>query len=109
MAIAVNIKANKTSTDIAYHEWLHKDSFKNSKTYKKFLNWVSCEFILNLQDDTDGLIIFFPNGSFIIKEIISKRNAVNFKIEVKSKCSKNGISTFEKIIRVLNHVKTFQK
>jgi hypothetical protein len=91
-----------------YHNWLFEDSFEKLDTYEKFLNWMSAEFILYLQDDIDDLTIYFPNGWFSVKNLITNYNDVQFKIEVKSKCLKRGTKIFNEIISVLMHIKILQ-
>ncbi|WP_308991346.1 hypothetical protein QLS71_001270 [Mariniflexile litorale] len=41
-------------------------------TYFKFINWVAGEFDLFLQDDSDGLKIYYPSGRLNIKSIDNK-------------------------------------
>lgn len=98
---------NKVYKDLMPYKCIHKDSFEDLNTFKKFINWLSGEFTLHLQDEQDGLTVFFPNGFFFIKELESNNAYISFKIEVKSKCLKNGNQIFNRVISVLTHLKTF--
>ncbi|MFH4964773.1 hypothetical protein V8G69_07185 [Gaetbulibacter sp. M235] len=46
---------------------------------------VKWEFTLYMQDDHDGLVVFFPSGWFSIKELFSKNDFVKFSIKTRSK------------------------
>lgn len=106
--MVLQIKSSYISKENNLHNWLLEDSFEELDTYEKFLNWISGEFVLYLQDDADDLIIYFPNGWFSVKNLITNYNAVQFKIEVKSKCFKKGNQILNKIESVLTHIKKLQ-
>tara|TARA_R110002050_G_scaffold210704_1_gene346676 strand:+ start:17644 stop:17976 length:333 start_codon:yes stop_codon:yes gene_type:complete len=91
------------------HKWEFEDIFEEIKTYERFLNWISGEFTLYLQEDIDYLNIHFPNGWFSIIILDSNNNNnVHFKIEVKSKCFKKGAQIFSKVKSILTHIKKIQ-
>lgn len=90
------------------HEWVHNDNLDDLNTLKWFVNWLSEEFVLFLQDDVDLLTVFFPNGYFVVKELeLTNKTHVEFQIEVNSKCLKNGTKIFKQVMTVLNHFKNF--
>jgi hypothetical protein len=71
--------------------------FTSSKRYYQFLNWVSGEFDLFLQDDTNGLLVYFPEGKFIIKESLEKEIFVAH-ININTTVEKKGEDILEKIM-----------
>ena len=105
---ALDEKINIISKDSIPYEWLHNDSFENLDTFKKFNNWLSGEFTLYLQDERDGLTVFFPNGSFSIIELEPNSASICFNIEVKSKCFKSGTKIFNQVKSILIHLKHFK-
>jgi hypothetical protein len=72
-------------------------SFTSSKRYYQFLNWVSGEFDLLLQDNTNGLLVYFPEGKFIIKESLEKESIVA-QINLNTTVEKKGEDILEKIM-----------
>jgi len=62
-----------SSFDTPYH-LLNKNIFFNSTdTYHTFINWIRGEFDLHLQEETSGLTIFFPEGKFILKIKLTRK------------------------------------
>lgn len=72
-------------------------SFTSSNHYYQFLNWVSGEFDLLLQDNTNGLLVYFPEGKFIIKESLEKESIVA-SININTTVEKKGKDILEKIM-----------
>ncbi|WP_430410432.1 hypothetical protein [Kordia sp.] len=95
---------NKTNISYTspYHELIRKTTFSSSKRYDKFLNWVSGEFDLYLQDESNGLHVFFPEGTFHIKNGDEKGNTVTAEIHLKSKVLQKGIDMIDEIMSVYN-------
>ncbi|NEW78368.1 MAG: hypothetical protein GZ086_02850 [Gelidibacter sp.] len=89
------------------YEWIRDDSFETKYAYNRFINWISGEFVLNQQENIDGLKVFFPNGWFFINVLNPKNNSIGFRIEVKSKCLKSGTQIFNQIVSILKHAKIF--
>lgn len=85
-----------------YHELIRKTTFSSSKRYEKFLNWVSGEFDLYLQDESNGLHVFFPEGKFHIKTDTQSEKPVIAEIHLKSKVLQKGIDMIEEIMSVYN-------
>jgi hypothetical protein len=81
----------------ALFQYKKEASFTSSKNYNQFLNWVSGEFDLLLQDDTDGLTIYFPAGNFIINDSQEEENIVAH-ISLNTKVEKKGEDILEKIM-----------
>lgn len=80
-----------------YHIFNEQKSFPNRATYKKFLNWVSGEFDLNLQDESDTLKIFFPTKRLIINVKPSGENENNVEIHIESRVLHEGFKLKEKL------------
>lgn len=72
-------------------------NFNSLKNYSQFLNWVSGEFDLFLQEETNGLQVYFPEGSFFIKASTEDKNIVAH-IHLSSKVEKTGNDILEKIM-----------
>ncbi|MCG1037150.1 hypothetical protein [Polaribacter sargassicola] len=61
------------------------ESIKSIDNYNQFINWISSEFDLYLQEKTTFLTVYFPNGYFNIK--IADYNNLTLAIEVNAKTS----------------------
>lgn len=68
-----------------YHEWVQLESIMNKKLYLKFINWTSGEFDLFLQEELNGLKVYFPSGNFSISSISENRRDVLVEIKIISK------------------------
>ena len=82
------------------HQLIRQTTFTSFKRYHKFINWVSGEFDLYLQDESNGLHVFFPEGKFHIKNGNEKDNAVVAEIHIESKVLQKGIDMIEEIMSV---------
>ena len=60
--------AVETTFVAPYHQLNKKTLFDSNKRYYTFINWVSGEFDLYLQDESNGLHVYFPEGKFHITE-----------------------------------------
>ncbi len=87
------------------HEWKYCKDIDNLEDFKKLIDWLSGEFSLYLQDDLDGLTVFFPNGWFSIKKSFTSTNLKQFCIEIKSKSIRDGNHVYDCIEGVLNQIK----
>ncbi|MDO6759288.1 hypothetical protein Q4566_03680 [Tamlana sp. 2_MG-2023] len=76
--------------------------------YNKYLNWVSGEFELYLQDDSNGLKVYFPSGHLSVRLIQSNRQDIYFEIYVKSKNRAFGTRIHNQVIEVLNQIYKLQ-
>lgn len=85
-----------------YHQLIRKTTFSSSKRYHKFINWVSGEFDLYLQDESNGLHVFFPEGKFHIKSDTESDTTVVAEIHLKSKVLQKGIDMIDEIMSVYN-------
>ena len=84
----------------SYYELNKKARFTSSTKYDTFINWVSGEFDLYLQDEkSNGLSIFFPEGNFHIKNEI-ENGTIIADINLESKLLEKGHFVFEKIMSV---------
>jgi hypothetical protein len=91
----------ETSFIAPYHQLNKKALFNSSKRYYTFINWVSGEFDLYLQDESDGLYVYFPEGKFHIKNNIDNGNVIA-EINLETKILENGQIIFDKIMSVYN-------
>ncbi|MEE9408924.1 MAG: hypothetical protein V3V28_12715 [Polaribacter sp.] len=93
----------ETSFDAPYHQLNKKTNFSSSNSYYTFINWVSGEFDLYLQDETNGLHVFFPEGNFHIKNEIENGKIVA-EINLESRILEKGQYVFDKIMSVYSHL-----
>jgi len=84
-----------------YYQLNKKALFNSSKKYHTFLNWVSGEFDLYLQDEYNGLHVYFPEGNFHIKNEVDNGNII-VEINLESKILEKGQLIFDKIMSVYN-------
>ena len=89
----------ETSFKAPYHQLNKKASFNSTNKYHQFLNWVSGEFDLYLQDESNGLQVYFPEGNFHIKNEGDNGNIIA-AINLQSKIIENGQLIFDKIMSV---------
>ena len=101
----MNVLIQPPSVDSkTYFELEQTQCIPNKALYEKFLNWVSGEFELYLQDNLHGLQIFFPGGWVYITNIETTPNNIVFNILVKSKFQQKGIQINNQINAILEHV-----
>ena len=89
-----------------YHQGIQRESIMNEHLYNKFLNWVSGEFDLYLQDELNGLEVFFPNGKFTIKSIAESNTAIMIEINIKSKDLKAINSIGNRILSIHRQIES---
>jgi hypothetical protein len=82
---------------------------ENYNIYDCFINWVSAEFDLFLQYQTENLNVFFPTGEFIIKKKGQLKNQFKIEIIVESKTKETTTKMMCQINRVFKHVIDFHK
>lgn len=92
-------------TNQSYHEIIRKESFINNDLYDTFLNLISGEFDLYLQDEVDDLQVFFPFGKLCIKKINNCNENIKVEINVKSKKMSLCNQIIDKISTIQNHLK----
>jgi len=94
--------SSNTLSKLSYQNPYHEISFSSSipeKYFDTFINWLSGEFDLYLQEQiSNRLTIFFPNGSIFI--YLKKENTII--ITVKNKNSNQCIDMMQKIIDFYN-------
>ena len=90
-----------------HYNLVKTDPFKNSETYSKFINWVSCEFDLFIQYESKNLKVYFPNGWFVISNFKDKydRDQIEIRVEGKSKIACQNI--IHQLEIIFNHVVFF--
>jgi hypothetical protein len=78
----------ETSFVYPYYQLNKKSLFNYSKKYHLFLSRVSAEFVFYLQDEFNGLYIYFAEGNFHVKNEVDNRNIIA-EINLKSKILEN--------------------
>ncbi len=96
---------SRMQTKKSYHEVIRKESFANNDLYDTFLNWISGEFDLYLQDEENDLQVFFPFGKFYIRRINNSKENIKVEINVKSRSLSLCNYIIDKIVTVQNHIK----
>lgn len=91
----------ETSYKAPFHKLNKKTLFNSKVKYNTFLNWISGEFDLFLQDESNGLKIFFPEGKFHIKNNIDQGKIIA-EINLESRTLDSGQLIFDKIMYVYN-------
>jgi hypothetical protein len=90
----------EVSFSAPYYELNKKTSFSSKGKYQTFVNWVSGEFDLYIQDEEPNrLSVFFPEGNFHIKNEI-KNGAIIADINLETKLLEKGELIFSKIMSV---------
>ncbi|WP_406684657.1 hypothetical protein N1F78_02725 [Seonamhaeicola sp. MEBiC1930] len=92
-----------------FHLLIRQKSFSDIFAYRKFLNWVSGEFDLNLQDKSDNLKIFFPNKRLSISKLERQNNCIISEIKIEAISIPNGMILLSSIESIyLNLIKNLQ-
>jgi sRNA-binding regulator protein Hfq len=94
------------SKDDDYFNWVRTEEIYNNTYYKKLINWLSGEFNLYLQEESEDLKVYFPNGWFLIKLI--EDMDTKYEIIVKCKCKNTIVQMYNQISSVVNHFKSFK-
>ncbi|AUS06561.1 hypothetical protein [Pseudotamlana carrageenivorans] len=100
---------NKLKDETLYLEASKIAVVPNVSMYHRFLNWMSGEFELYLQDDSNGLKVYFPSGCLSVRLIQSIRADVYFEIHVKSKNKFLGTQMHRQALSVLDQIYKFEK
>ena len=82
-----------------FYQYQKEALFTSTKKYNQFLNWISGEFDLFLQDETNGLQVYFPEGNFLIKVSI-ENESVLAHINLSTNAEKKGEDILNKIMSV---------
>jgi hypothetical protein len=105
----IMIKSHRTTSQEQQDTFkiIHTESILNKAEFNRFINWVSAEYELYLQDNQNGLKIYFPGICLQISEKTYKNNLLIFEIKIQSKYEKNGIQISNQVLSILNHLKHF--
>tara|TARA_B110000091_G_C13536582_1_gene358608 strand:+ start:331 stop:615 length:285 start_codon:yes stop_codon:yes gene_type:complete len=87
--------------DCSIFEYKEEATLPCLKNYTQFLNWVSGEFDLFLQEETIGLYVYFPEGYFSIKNSKEKEKII-VHINLKTKVEKEGEDILKRIMSLYN-------
>lgn len=71
------------------HQLTQTENFSNHNSYQDFINWVSAEFDLYLQDYKSDLSIFYPDGRLSIKKVNEQNDTVVAEINIE--CSQADV------------------
>lgn len=96
----IGIQSDKPS----YFKLENTASVPNKKEFDKFLNWLSGEFELYLQEHSNGFKIYFPGGWLAIHETEHHASVINFNIVVKSKYQQKAMLISNQIHATLAHL-----
>ena len=107
--IDIMMKSNRTTSRERKDTFkiIHTESILNKAEFNRFINWVSAEYELYLQDNQNGLKIYFPGICLQISEKTYENSYLNFEIKIQSTCEKNGIQISNQVLSILNHLKHF--
>ncbi len=84
------MKEMTISFEAPYYRFLGHENMGKIECYNHFLNWMKGEFDLYLQENYDGLKIYFPNGWFTIYKDGGDIKPIHVEIEIKTKSLKDG-------------------
>ncbi len=87
-----------------YYSWKHSEPGISVERYEKFVNWVSGEYDLLLQDETDGLIVFSPNGWVSINNAPDTGGQINLMLTVNHKSKKESDKIISELCEIYRHV-----
>ncbi|WP_299555071.1 hypothetical protein [Seonamhaeicola sp.] len=73
-----------------YYRWTYKEAGIPQGQYDKFINWVSGEFDLCLQEEQNGLKVYHPNGWLQIANTSKESEQVCLQIIIHNKSKKAG-------------------
>lgn len=74
-----------------------------NKIFKRFINWVSGEFDLLLQEEfLNKLIVYYPGGNIEIE-----KKSENIIVSWVDKTGKNGEKLADKVLKIYAHVENF--
>jgi hypothetical protein len=87
-----------------YYKLIQNKSIETVEIYHKLINWVSGEFDTYLQDESSGLIIYYPNGWLNINCNIQHKNKIIVEFKVNSKSKKSCQNMFIQLEYIYNHL-----
>lgn len=101
----LNVKCTKINMKSPHFQIVEIIQLKNNTVFSGFVNWVTGEFDLFLQDeDSKGLKVYFPNGCFSIDrfENTDIEFGVAMKVEGKSKVACQGM--MNQLMQIYKHL-----
>jgi len=93
-----------TSFEKPFYNFIDHQEIKSVDIYHKFLNWLTGEFVLCQNAQSEGLKVYYPDGFFTIKILNNNEGILNTEIKVKCKSEKTGLHTYQKIASVYEHL-----
>ena len=77
--------------------------------YNHFINWVSGEFDLYLQNETEKLQIYFPSGFFNIESFKDQNNHLSILIHIRGKSKIGCINIMKRLDKIYHHILLFNQ
>lgn len=85
------------------------EAIKMKGFYERLINWVSGEFDLFLQNESEILKVYFPNGWFSIRNFKDEKNQNHVEIKVESKSKTACQKMMNQLDSIYNHVIRFSE
>ncbi|MDD7915320.1 hypothetical protein [Polaribacter ponticola] len=93
--------------DNSNFQFSYVDCLNNLNDFDNLINWLSNEFILYLQEENQGMKVYFPNGWFTIRFIKDGKNSYEVLINSKSKFTFTKIK--EELLQAIQRFKHIKK
>jgi len=87
----------------SYYRLYLSEEFESIADIKQLLNWISGEFSLHLQENHDGLKVFYPNGCFHMK--LKNESKLICDIVFLSRCRLTLNQKLNQLYSVIEHFK----
>lgn len=84
------------------HLFSCKKTFKNSTIYQWFLNWLSGEYDLYLQDDSECFTVYFPYKKLSVTQLKKSDRTFVAEINVEATISEEGLQLFNSVDSLYN-------
>lgn len=88
------------------HRLTFFEEFESFADFEQLLNWTSGEFELHLQENKDGLKVYYPNGYFYMN--LNSESKLRCDVLFISKCKRTLVQILERLSSVIHHFKKFK-
>lgn len=97
------------NSQVSHFNLKKEETVKTKGVYERLINWVSGEFDLYLQNQSEILEVYFPNGWFSIRSFKGENSneLIEIKVEGKSKIACQKI--MNQLECIYNHVVRFSE
>ena len=86
------------------HFFTTQKTFQNKSVYKRFLNWLSGEFDLYLQDNSDCFTVYFPYKKLSVTQLEKADSSFVAQINVEAKISQEGVKLINAVDSLYLHL-----